>query len=154
MVEEKQIQFILWGCGCLLTSHFYFFKMKITHEQLKESGRKILLRKGFKESEIFEEYPINVKSKNRKRYVIDIAGVKKDFKVAIECGSLSKNKNELKKLFDEVIILPYVRKTGEMFYCSNCEHSWFPRVEKPKQCPKCKRYFELEEEIKKEEVKK
>ena len=28
--------------------------------------------------------------------------------------------------------------------CPKCEYEWVPRVPEPRQCPKCKRYFEYE----------
>ncbi len=28
--------------------------------------------------------------------------------------------------------------------CNKCNHEWFARVEKPKQCPKCKNYIKEE----------
>ena len=30
--------------------------------------------------------------------------------------------------------------TIEQKECSQCGFKWYPRVEKPKQCPNCKRY--------------
>lgn len=30
----------------------------------------------------------------------------------------------------------------EKVKCKKCKHEWIPRVDKPKQCPKCKNYLE------------
>ena len=55
-----------------------------------------------------------------------------------------------KPYFDEVIILPYVTKSGNIFHCVNCDHSWTSRIAKiPIACPKCKRYFKIEDEKRK-----
>lgn len=120
--------------------------MIITHNQLKDKARELLRKKGFKNSEIKDEY--SVKLGNKRFQIVDIVGIKKDKKIAIECGGINKNLDPLRDIFDEVIVLPYVSKSGAEYHCSNCDHQWRSRVETPLQCPKCKRYFEIVPELK------
>ena len=76
---------------------------KLKHKLLKEQARIILRLKGFKLSQIKEEY-------RWERYVIDIAGIKKDKIIFIECGIISQDKfNYLTdKKTIELIHLPYL----------------------------------------------
>jgi len=62
-----------------------------------------LLKKGFKEYEIHFEYIVP------ERFIVDCVGIKKDLRVAIECGGISgvNRIKQLKKTFDEVIHLKY-----------------------------------------------
>lgn len=115
--------------------------MKITHDELKKKGVKILLKKGFKKQEIFLEHSIKLKDGSIK--ILDVAGIKDNKIVGIECGGLTRHPEQIKEVVDELILIPYVKKQGYTFHCSNCDHSWISRVEKPKACPKCKRYFVL-----------
>lgn len=115
--------------------------MIIKHKELVDKGRKILLEKGFKESEIMEEETIKLSDGSLK--VVDIVGTNKKMKVGIECGGLTKNMEIIKKEFDEFILIPYVGRSGNKFHCSNCDHQWVSRVEIPRACPGCKRYFHL-----------
>ena len=113
--------------------------MIVTHNELMEQAKEILRKKGFKEDEIHTEYEMKIGDNRFQR--IDVVGISKTQKIAIECGGLHKNIAPLKNLFDSVIILPYVKNVFGKFMCSNCEYEWSSRVEFPKQCPRCKRYL-------------
>lgn len=77
------------------------------HRTLKEKAKKILREKGFKDSEIFSEYPVKFDEEVKFRHDVDIAGIKPELKIAIEIGSTPKNRiNNLKKFFDQVIHIP------------------------------------------------
>ena len=80
----------------------------ITHIRLKEHGKKILLSQGFKEQEIFTEY--RVKRDDGNSYWVDIAGVKPNKKVFVECGinQNPKKTKDLKNYCNKVIWLPYL----------------------------------------------
>ncbi len=80
----------------------------ITHLRLKQFAKTILLKKGFKEKEIFIEYRISITKKEV--YYVDIVGISNKNKVFIECGRVS-NPNKLKvlkELCNEMIWLPYI----------------------------------------------
>ncbi len=117
--------------------------MLIKHIKLIEKGKDLLRKKGFKNKEIHTEYEVNLGNGRFQR--IDVVGITKSNKVAIECGGVNKNIEPLKKIFDEVIIIPYVKVQGNRYHCYNCNHQWTSRVEKPQECPKCKRYFQFSE---------
>ena len=115
--------------------------MIITHKELVEKAKALLREKGFKEKEIFVEYNIKLKSGGRK--VLDVAGIRGKEIIGIECGGLTVSMDIIKEVVTEFIYLPYVTKSGKLFHCSYCGHSWYPRIKKPKACPGCKRYFPL-----------
>ena len=86
------------------------------HKDLKEYGRVILMKKGFRTDEIYEEYRLKIKKLDgvtpRRMFLIDICGIsdREDFNksVAIECGNTEPEKLvQVRLFFDEVIHLPY-----------------------------------------------
>ena len=80
-----------------------------SHKVLKERGRKLLQKMGFAKGEIFTEYRLN------NSLVIDVVGINKKSKVAVECGWLHSptRLRELSDYFNKVIHLPYL---GSPFY--------------------------------------
>jgi hypothetical protein len=79
---------------------------KINHKLLVEKAKKYLLFLGFSEDEIIYEYKINKYPDNEyssECYFVDIAGVKKDKLVLIECGSTNNEK------------LNFLRSKGELY---------------------------------------
>lgn len=84
----------------------------LAHKELKRQAKEKLRSMGFKDNEIFEEYPINGKPRG---FIIDVAGISENKKIAIECGQLDKLKGAVLKgeigntdlKFDELIHLPY-----------------------------------------------
>ena len=87
------------------------------HKALKYIAEKILRGKGFTDDEIKEEYCISISSDivsksnsiSRNLFIVDFAGIKNDYKVAIEVGTCKQSKLILLSQvgFDEVIHLPY-----------------------------------------------
>ena len=73
------------------------------HKNLKKMAKNILKEKGFSKDEMKEEYHI-------KNMRIDFVGIKRNFKVAIECGNLQGRNRimELSNFFDEIVHLPYL----------------------------------------------
>lgn len=68
----------------------------------------ILKEKGFGVENIHEEYSVNCGAEGEgvTVYLVDIAGIRKDYKVAIECGDAKKKKiTDLRKIFDEIIVI-------------------------------------------------
>ncbi len=121
--------------------------MIIKHKELVKKAKQILLQRGFKKRQIIEEYPVKLKDGSIK--ILDVVGIKGKQIVGIECGGLSKDIDVIKEVVSEFIYLPYVTKKGNNFHCSNCDHSWYSRVENPKACPGCKRYFVIQKTQKK-----
>ena len=81
---------------------------KLTHAELKEVGKELLRHKGFTDILIEEEWEINVA--NKKKYILDIAGLNTEGKVlvGIECGKLDASKlTVLEQLIPKVIHIPY-----------------------------------------------
>jgi len=117
--------------------------MIITHKELVEKGIELLRKRGFKEEEIFKEYTIKLKCGGTKR--LDVAGIRGEEIIGIECGGLTAQIKFIKESVTEFIYLPYITKSGDLFHCSYCGHSWHPRIKKPKACPRCKKYFPLVE---------
>ena len=124
--------------------------MIIKHKELVGKAKQILLEKGFKKSQIDVEYPIKLKDGSTK--ILDVVGIRGKQIIGIECGGVSKNIDAIKEVVSEFIIIPYVTRKGNSFHCSNCNHSWESRVENPKACPKCKRYFVLQEKRPREKL--
>ena len=55
-----------------------------SHDILKKRAKQELLKKGYKNNEIFSEYHIKI---NKKEYVIDLVGISQKLgKTGIECG--------------------------------------------------------------------
>lgn len=87
------------------------------HKALKYLAEKILRGKGFTDDEIKEEHSISISSDimntpnslPRNLFIVDFAGIKNDYKVAIEVGTCKQSKLLLLSQvgFDEVIHLPY-----------------------------------------------
>lgn len=81
------------------------------HIAYKKAGIDILKDKGFEPREIHEEYSLSLFN-GINRYIIDLVGIKDNFKIAIECGSVGLSKiTDLKKYFDEIIIVDAVKVT-------------------------------------------
>lgn len=82
------------------------------HKILEGVAKQILIKKGFKEKEIHIPYLIytdeSEKFEGRIRFMVDVAGVKKNKKVFVECGGCPQKRLEyLRYLADDVICLPY-----------------------------------------------
>jgi hypothetical protein len=78
------------------------------HDELKQMARKILMDRGFKEAEIFEEYMVKT-HEMRTGFRVDVAGITDDLKIAVECGAVQGQKvAQLQLFFDEVVLLPYL----------------------------------------------
>ena len=74
--------------------------MTTSHQNLIKKAKLLLVNKGFKEDQIYEEFGF-------KDHRIDVVGWSADQKIAIDCGySDSKKIKDLEKFFDEVICLP------------------------------------------------
>jgi len=83
---------------------------KAEHDLLKEIAKHYLRTFGFREDEIFTEYPVKIKGYYHDNVRVDVAGVNKKKKVAIECGNTPRRKLIcLTLVFDEVYHLPYPR---------------------------------------------
>lgn len=83
------------------------------HNALKEYAHKLLQSLGFSESEIKEEYTIK-NPEMKEGFRVDVAGIKPDYKVAVECGLTNSDKLGWEKLFfDEVIVLPFFKMDTE-----------------------------------------
>jgi hypothetical protein len=77
------------------------------HKRLKELAKKRLLELGFSEEEIFEEYLIKTDDM-KKGIIVDVAGIKPHYKVAIECGHVNGSRiAQLQLFFDHIEVLPY-----------------------------------------------
>lgn len=86
-----------------------------THIAFKKIAIDILKERGFNLGEIHEEYNVEYKVNGQIKYTIDVAGIKGDHKVAMECGSVQITKLlNLRKIFDEVIVID-VDKVVEMY---------------------------------------
>lgn len=115
--------------------------MIINHMDLIEKAIDILKEQGFKDSEIKKEYQVKLKDGTFK--IVDVVGINSKERIAIECGGLTKDISVLNPFFNRVIHLPYVMGHGREYSCIGCNHQWISRVDIPKQCPKCKRYFKI-----------
>jgi DNA-binding transcriptional ArsR family regulator len=74
--------------------------MTTSHQNLIKKAKTILVKKGFEEDQIYEEFGFM-------DYRIDVVGWSANKKIAVECGySDSKKLKNLEKFFDEVICLP------------------------------------------------
>jgi len=81
------------------------------HIVYKKVGKDILKDKGFEPREIHEEYSFLL-ANGINKYIIDLVGIKDEFKIAIECGNVGLSKiNYLKKYFNEVIIVDAIKVT-------------------------------------------
>jgi len=74
------------------------------HRAYKNVAIDILKEKGFEPAEIQEEYDVQYAVNGKMRYMVDIVGIKSNYRVAIECGQTEHSKlTNLRKIFDEVI---------------------------------------------------
>lgn len=86
-----------------------------SHRVFKKVAVDILKEKGFCASEIKEEYVLEYIEDGRTKYIIDIVGMKNNYKMAIECGSVEYSKLiNLRKVFDDVIVVN-VEKVVELY---------------------------------------
>ena len=77
-----------------------------THTAFKKIAVDILKEKGFKPDEIKEEYFVEYNGDGRTRYEIDVVGINRDYKIAVECGITEYSKIlNLQKIFNEVIVV-------------------------------------------------
>lgn len=82
-----------------------------SHIAYKKVGTDILKDKGFEPREIHEEYSFLL-ANGLNKYIIDVVGIKDNYKIAIECGGVVLSKIiDLQKYFDEVIIVDAVKVT-------------------------------------------
>jgi hypothetical protein len=103
------------------------------HNELKKQAVQILKKRGFNTSEIFEEYTFNDMR-------IDIAGIKLNKIILIECGDLQPNRNKLfNKLKTEIefIHLPYLfqtKRTGKNIDIDDSVHQqWLAYFEEQRK---------------------
>lgn len=76
------------------------------HNALKKQAKILLLDMGYDSSEISEEYRLKVNGD--KGFIIDVVGISKKGKTAIECGHTDAIKAaSLSLFFDKVILLPF-----------------------------------------------
>ncbi len=77
------------------------------HLLLKQIGERILLKNGFKPSEISQEYYINTPDGT---FIVDVVGISKHKTYFIECGIINNKEkfNLLSGYCDKIIHLPYV----------------------------------------------
>jgi len=69
---------------------------------------------GFKDEEIYTAFVIQTEFRPQPR-IVDVVGIKSDYKVAIECGKTSPALLEmLQPYFDEVLHFPFAK--GSPFY--------------------------------------
>ena len=106
------------------------------HRELKRQAVKILQRRGFNAEEIFREYIF----RDRR---IDIAGVKSNKIILIECGGLQAR---TKKLFNEpktkfeFIHLPYLKNIDRAnSYCLTLDSDLIDKVDKLAKKQNCSR---------------
>lgn len=102
---------------------------KLTHAELKGVGKELLRHGGFTDNLIEEEWEINVA--NKKKYILDIAGLNTEGKVlvGIECGKLDASKLiVLEQLIPKVVHIPYFFRPVE-----NLDLELFALREKNKQ---------------------
>ena len=77
---------------------------KVEHNLLKEIAKHYLRTFGFKENEIFTEYKVKIKNYSSPTVRVDVVGINRKKKIAIECGSVNYSKMKaLSKIFDKVI---------------------------------------------------
>ena len=83
----------------------------VNHLVLKQNAKKILLKNGFKQNEIFYEYKLKITKD--KYFLIDVVGINSKRKIFIECGGLSSRSKIglIKNFCNKVIHLPYLLKT-------------------------------------------
>lgn len=106
-----------------------------------------LLRRGYKEEEVFCEYPIILNGGRRIR--VDAVAIRDSRKIALELGgsAFRANSGVLDSYFDKVIGIEDSPLSGKAklvaakVRCLHCSYEWTPRKPKPKQCPRCKRYI-------------
>ena len=80
----------------------------LAHKDLKKLAHLILYKEGFDESEIQEEYVLDVPKSSRRNFRVDVVGLSKDKKIAVELGSTNPKKlTQLELFFDKVIHIPY-----------------------------------------------
>lgn len=107
-------------------------KMK-QHGKQQEQLKKEYESKGYK---VYVEANV---PQNNSFVIVDILAEKDGKKTIIEIGNCTQAKLEfLKTKFDEVIHLPYLSKSEDGYLKHICGHIWEPRVESPKECPRCK----------------
>lgn len=90
------------------------------HIELKKMAHLMLYEKGFKENQIKEEFKINIRNAKRKFLIVDVVGLKKENKIAIEVGNTPLNKLiQLELFFDEVVHIPYGVSRAEQIDLDN-----------------------------------
>ena len=95
-----------------------------THLSFKKIAVDILKEKGFKSEEIKEEYTVEYKQDGRTKYEVDVVGINKDYKIAIECGTTEYSKIlNLQKIFNEVIIVDALKVVELYNYWKTLHHT-------------------------------
>jgi len=81
---------------------------KVEHNLLKEIAKHYLRTFGFKENEIFTEYKVKIKNYSSPTVRVDVVGINRKKKIAIECGNVSRRKLRcLIEVFDKVYWIDY-----------------------------------------------
>ena len=107
--EMKNLRFVLVVKAPIGIRRSRIMTESKIHLKLKEIAKQNLLKLGYKEEEIFYEYPVTIHGRN---YVIDVVGLSKEKgRHAIECGNVNCDIEKIKDLlccFNEVTNLPYI----------------------------------------------
>jgi len=78
------------------------------HKDLKKLAHIILYKEGFNETEIYDEYVLDVPKSTKRNFRVDVVGLSKNKKIAVELGTTnSKKLTQLELFFDKVIHIPY-----------------------------------------------
>lgn len=74
------------------------------HRAYKRIAIDYLKELDFAPEEIQEEYTVEYPANGKMRYIVDVVGIKKTYRVAIECGQTELSKlTNLRKIFDNVV---------------------------------------------------
>ncbi len=77
-----------------------------SHTAYKKIAVDTLKNRGFSPNEIFFEYNVDCKVNGVIKYIVDVVGIREDYKIAVECGKTEYSKLlNLKKVFDEVLVI-------------------------------------------------
>lgn len=103
--EKRELEELLEKLGIKKSNIVPEFEVKVHHEIIKEVAKDMLRKLGFEDKQIKEEY--TVRPSNKKwRWRIDVVGISKEHKTAVECGKYNPTKVlELMKIFDDVYLL-------------------------------------------------
>jgi len=103
--EKRELEELLEELGIKRSSIAPKFDVKVYHEAIKEVAEDFLREQGFEDREIKHEYTVKT-TEGKGRWRVDVVGIKKGYKVAVECGKYDARKIlDLMKIFDEVYLL-------------------------------------------------